>query len=172
MSATRPAQPPVFAGAADTAGGGGSADVVAIARSLARLGIREAGRDRGLWVDVFTAGHPEPWCADFVSWVWMTAGHPFRGGLAGWRLPSAPGMQAWFVARGRFAVRRAAIPEPGDVVSFVHQHVGIVVAASATELETVEGNSSDAVVVRRYQGWRENADIAGFGVPETARSRE
>jgi hypothetical protein len=149
-------------------GAGGLADaapgsVVAIALSLERLGIRERGIDRGGWVDAFTSGHPEPWCADFVSWVYMTAGRPFAGGVDGWRIASAPGLQAWFERRAWFSARGTAAPAPGDVVSFRHEHVGIVVSASPSEIETVEGNSGDAVAVRRYPGWRANADIAGFG---------
>ena len=142
--------------------------VVTIARALERLGIRERGPDRGGWVDTFTRGHPEPWCADFVSWVFMTAGRPFTGGADGWRIASAPGLQGWFERRGWFTGRLAAAPAPGDVISFRHEHVGIVVAASASEIVTIEGNSADAVAVRRYPRWRENEDIAGFGRAPTA----
>ncbi len=140
-----------------------AASIVAIASALLHVGIHEEGRDRGAWVDRFTARHAEPWCADFVSWVWRSAGLPFADGADGWRIASAPSLQAWFVARKRFLPRLAGVPAPGDVISFVHQHVGIVVAASADDLDTIEGNSGDAVSLRHYHGWRQNPDIAGFG---------
>jgi hypothetical protein len=146
--------------------GGG---IVAIADRLAALGIAELplGSNRGPAVDVFTGGRAEPWCADFVSWVLRAAGHPLVGGEEGWRLPWTGDVRSWFAARGRYRDRAVAMPLPGDVVYFLHGHVGIVVAVRGSAIETVEGNNGDAVrrVVR--DGWRADPDIGGFGrVPE------
>ena len=145
------------------------APVVAIARRLAASGIAEVppGSNRGPAVDVFTGGRAEPWCADFVSWVVRAAGRPLDGGEAGWRIAWTGGVRDWFAARGRFRERLIADPQPGDVVWFVHGHVGIVTAVRGTALETVEGNSDDAVRTRIYPHWRINPDIGGFGrVPD------
>jgi hypothetical protein len=141
-------------------------EVAAIAQSLASLGIRETAANAGPWVDRFTDGHPEPWCADFVSWVLRAAGTPLTGGASGgWRVAGAAALRSWFAVRGRWLGRDVAEPEAGDVVVFHHGHAGIVLRAAGAALETAEGNAGDAVVIRAYPGWRNDADIAGFGRP-------
>jgi hypothetical protein len=137
--------------------------VVGIAESLWRLDIHETATNRGPWVDDFTERHAEAWCADFVSWVLRAAGTPLAGGLGGWRVAAAVDVQRWFAERGRFTARQRATPWPGDIVSFHHGHVGIVVAVVGATLITVEGNAGDAVSRRTYPDWRTWRDIAGFG---------
>jgi hypothetical protein len=143
--------------------------VVAIASQLAAAGIAEnpPGSNRGPGVDDFTEGNAEAWCADFVSWVLRAAGAPFTGGLStGWRLAWTGDVRSWFVARSAFRSRLEADPQPGDVVWFVHGHVGIVENVRGDALTTIEGNASDAVARRTYQHWRSNVDIGGFGRPD------
>jgi hypothetical protein len=138
----------------------------AVAASLAALGIRETTPNAGPWIDAFTDGHPEPWCADFVSWVLRSAGAPLTGGASGgWRVAGVAALRSWFAIRGRWSPRAAAEPEAGDVVVFRHGHAGVVLRAVAGSLETVEGNAGDAVAIRRYPAWRQLPDIAGFGRP-------
>jgi hypothetical protein len=142
--------------------------IVAIAARLAAAGIAESppGSNSGPGIDVFTEGNAEAWCADFVSWVLRAAGMPFTGGMsAGWRLAWTGDVRSWFVARAAFRDRLEADPQPGDVVWFVHGHVGIVEAVQGDTLVTIEGNSGDAVARRAYSHWRLNADIGGFGRP-------
>ena len=149
--------------------------IVSIASRLAAAGIAEVppGSNRGPGVDVFTDGNAEAWCADFVSWVLRAAGHPFSGGSsAGWRLSWTGDVRAWFVARGAFRERLQADPQPGDVVWFVHGHVGIVEAVRGAHLATIEGNSGDAVARRTYPARRINADIGGFGRPGLLRPEQ
>jgi len=143
--------------------------IVAVASQLAAAGIAELppGSNRGPGVDEFTDGNAEAWCADFVSWVLRVAGHPFSGGLsAGWRLAWTGAVRSWFVERAAYRDRLQADPQPGDVVWFVHGHVGIVEAMRGDALLTIEGNAGDAVARRTYDHWRSNADIGGFGRPD------
>jgi hypothetical protein len=141
-------------------------EVAAIAQSLGSLGIRETAANAGPWVDRFTDGHPEPWCADFVSWVLRAAGTPLTGGASGgWRVAGAGGLRTWFAMWGRWRHPDSAEPEAGDVVVFRHGHAGIVIRAVGGVLETAEGNAGDAVAIRAYPGWRNDPDIAGFGRP-------
>lgn len=149
---------------------GGS--VVAIASQVAAAGIAEvpAGSNRGPGIDLFTDGNAEAWCADFVSWVLRAAGVPFSGGASsGWRLAWTGDVRAWFVQRDAFRERLLADPQPGDVVWFVHGHVGIVEAVRGDALLTIEGNSGDAVARRTYGRWRLDPDIGGFGRPGLGR---
>ena len=143
--------------------------IVAVAAQLAAAGIAETppGSTRGPGVDVFTDGNAEAWCADFVSWVLRAAGYPFSGGLsAGWRLAWTGAVRSWFVERASYKDRLQADPQPGDVIWFVHGHVGIVEAVHGDALTTIEGNADDAVARRTYEHWRSNMDIGGFGRPE------
>jgi hypothetical protein len=145
--------------------GDGTASVAIAARLLA-LGIRETRPNSGPWIETFTDGHAEAWCADFVSYVLRLAGRPFTGGQSGgWRLAAAAGVRDWFAAHGRYLPRTVAQPLPGDIVYFRHSHVGIVVATQGSNLLTIEGNASDAVRQRLYPAWRAIADIDGFGRP-------
>lgn len=154
-------------------GGGGwlpivdGASIVRVAQRLAIAGIVEVppGSNRGPGIDLFTEGNAEAWCADFVSWVLRAAGHPFTGGASGWRLAWTGDVRAWFAARAAFRDRLVADPRPGDVIWFVHGHVGIVESVHGDALTTIEGNAGDAVTRRTYPAWRVDADIGGFGRP-------
>ena len=145
---------------------GGS--IVAIAERLERLRIVEvpSGSNTGPGIIDFTDGNAEAWCADFVSWVLRAAGRPFTGGASGgWRLAWTLDVRGWFAERGAFRDRLAADPQPGDVVWFTFGHVGIVRRATPTTIDTIEGNSGNAVSARTYDGWRLNTNIGGFGRP-------
>ena len=74
-------------------------------------------------------------------------------------------MRGWFAERGAFRDRVVADPQPGDVVWFRSGHVGIVRRATPTTIDTIEGNSGNAVRARTYDGWRLNSNIGGFGRP-------
>ena len=111
-----------------------------------------------------TDGNAEPWCADFVSYAYRRAGMPFSGGLSGgWRIPGALALRGWYVDRGRWTPRSRAAPQPGDVVYFTWDHLGIVRRVVGDALETIEGNASHAVRLRVYPAWRSHPGIDGFG---------
>ena len=145
---------------------GGS--IVAVAEQLNGLRIKEIppGSNTGPGIVEFTDGNAEAWCADFVSWVLRAAGRPFTGGASGgWRLAWTLDVRSWFAQRGMYRGLLVADPKPGDVVWFTFGHVGIVRRATPTAIETIEGNSNDAVSEQIYHGWRLNPNIGGFGRP-------
>ncbi len=142
--------------------------IVAIAERLERLRIVEVpfGSNTGPGIIDFTDGNVEAWCADFVSWVLRAAGRPFTGGASGgWRLAWTLDVRSWFAERGAFRDRLVADPQPGDVVWFTFGHVGIVRRATPTTIDTIEGNSANAVSAHTYENWRLNSNIGGFGRP-------
>lgn len=125
---------------------------------------------------------PEDWCADFVSWVYMTAGHPFDGGFdgnptigRGWRLPGVNQLRTWMIERGTYeehVTHSYADALPGDVVIFgagEGDHTGIVEVVEGADtpdtaddvLRTIEGNQADSVVRRQYRAG--DAYVAGWG---------
>src|SRR5690606_16225425 len=91
------------------------------------------------------------WCADFVKYVWKTAGVTYAdipetsgGVITGW----ASSLRDYGVKYGTWRTRSSGYtPQPGDAVVFdwngdgVIDHVGIVTSANSSTVYTIEGNS-------------------------------
>lgn len=163
--------------------GVGDGTIVGIAKS--QIGTKEDPpgcncggpvKPDGHTVASYTDGNAEPWCADFVSWVYNKAGRPFTGGVSGgWRIPGAGNIANWMQANGVWFLNGPnANPQPGQIVYFnwdgtgqiIHggdDHVGIVDHVEGTTLYTIEGNASVSVTANSYPNFRSNPDIVGFG---------
>lgn len=96
-----------------------------------------------------------PWCSYFVSWVAQQAGVPIGPGGQGegW----VPSVKTWAEGEGRWIPAGSGAPAVGDLVLFdragdgVYDHIGIVTGVAGDgSIQTVEGNSSDAVSARSY----------------------
>ncbi|HWH14994.1 MAG TPA: CHAP domain-containing protein, partial [Miltoncostaeaceae bacterium] len=159
--ATAPAAPSAAVAAMPGAGAGPVGQrLVAIAE--AELGVREqppGSNDGPRIAEYRTATRGAgvgPWCSYFVSWVGAQAGVPIGPGGRGegW----VPNVERWGRDTGRWIPSEAATPaQPGDVIVFdrnrdgLTDHIGIVTRVRADGgVETVEGNSSDAVSRRSY----------------------
>ena len=142
-----------------TAGGTVGQRMAAIA--TAELGVSEQppGSNDGPRIAEYrtaTAGAGVgPWCSYFVSWVAAQAGVPIgsNGQGEGW----VPSVRTWAESQGRYIPAGSAPPAVGDLVVFdrrgngVLDHIGIVTGVSPDgSIQTVEGNSSDAVSARSY----------------------
>lgn len=97
----------------------------------------------------------QPWCAYFTSWVAAKAGVPI--GPDGQGLGYVPTVKQWAEQSGRWIPAGAGSPQVGDLVVFdrggdgVLDHIGVVTGASPDgSIQTVEGNSSNAVSARSY----------------------
>jgi cell wall-associated NlpC family hydrolase len=94
-----------------------------------------------------------PWCAYFVSWAAAQAGAPI--GDNGQGEGSVAGITSWAQRTGRLTQD----PQPGDLILFGTEHVGIVKSVNADgTLTTVEGNTSDGVHERVHP----RSDATGF----------
>src|SRR5205823_5001711 len=150
-------------------GGLSDDDIVRIAQQ--QVGLREDpdGCNCGPQVQKFLGSSAgEYWCADFTSWVYNEAGHPFSGGAdGGWRIPGVVAMHQWLADNGVWDDRSGAdSPRPGDVITFRDDdHVGIVEAVEGTSVRTIEGNSANQVARRTYEsadgGY--SGEIVGWG---------
>lgn len=103
------------------------------------------------------------WCACFVSWCADQCGYIDSGQIP--KFSSCANGASWFRSRGRLK-DRSYVPSPGDIIFFdwgagVH-HVGIVVDVSNGRVNTIEGNSGDAVRRRSYKIG--DGRIHGYGV--------
>ncbi|WP_329520070.1 CHAP domain-containing protein [Spirillospora sp. NBC_01491] len=107
------------------------------------------------------------WCDMFVSWVGEQVGFSDQVGTDAWTVAHAE----WFKKQGRWGTE----PKPGAIVFFSWSgdkstdaivHVGMVIKDNKDgTVETVEGNTSNAVKVRQ----RDTGSIVGYGYPEYAK---
>jgi hypothetical protein len=90
-----------------------------------------------------------PWCAYFVSWCARQAGVPL--GDSGEGFGSVGALYEWAEHSGRAIPAGAGPPQPGDLIVWGGEHVGIVEAVLPDgSIRTIEGNSSDRVSQRTY----------------------
>lgn len=94
------------------------------------------------WRDIKSSFQGQPWCAAFVSWVFMKALGLDRAKtlLKHWPYVYCPTMKNLFTLN--------ANPKVGDIVIFyrnkVFAHTGIVIAVDGDKFTTIEGNTSGA----------------------------
>lgn len=112
-------------------------------RGLSQVGVHEVpwGSNTGPQVSVYQSvcdAYHEPWCACFVSWCLVEEG--YRGKVSA---------RAWDWADIGTPVDLADA-QVGDIVPFNigDGHVGIYLSHTATDVKTVDGNTSDQVAVR------------------------
>ena len=88
-----------------------------------------------------------PWCAYFVSWAANQAGAPI--GEQGQGFGAVAATWDWAQRTGR-TVPAGEKPQPGDLIVW-DEHIGVVEAVLPDgSIQTIEGNSSDAVTRRTH----------------------
>lgn len=150
---------------------GGATRVVEVAKQQYQKnkGFREYDGD----IKKYTTGRKEPWCADFVSWVYKTADSPFRdGGEGGWQYPSVVILKDYFDKKHEFFKPGEKVPEPGDVAFYIGadtpdggsaQHVNIVIEVKGDKMITIGGNESDQIMKSERNIKLGAQSLAGFG---------
>lgn len=84
-----------------------------------------------------------PWCAYFVSWAAAQAGVPI--GEEGQGYGAVEQVHDWAARTGRL-LPAGTTPQPGDLILFGGEHIGIVESVGANgALTTVEGNHQNRV---------------------------
>lgn len=119
----------------------------------------------------YSDGVKEPWCADFVSWVYLEADHPFENPNSGsWRIPGTHTLQEYFKKNDRWHVYDSELPQPGDVVIYRHgifgEHTNIVVATDYDEILTVGGNENGKIMMHRISYSDTRYGIIGYGIAD------
>lgn len=86
-----------------------------------------------------------PWCAYFASWASRQAGEPL--GASGQGLGSVGQIWEWAENSGRAIPNGPGVtPQPGDLIVFGDQHVGIVRGVlPGGDIQTIEGNYENKV---------------------------
>jgi len=87
-----------------------------------------------------------PWCAYFTSWAAREAGVPL--GEAGQGFGRVDDVYAWAQRAGKAIPAGSGPPQPGDLIVW-DEHIGVVESVLPDgQIQTIEGNSSDAVTRR------------------------
>jgi hypothetical protein len=150
------------------------ASIVSIAVAEEGRGPDDVGKDLNTYpYDLGRyLGANEAWCSEFVSWVYKVAGVPFTGGSeGGWMLSGNTGVKQWFERDSKWMGNGdpgwdAFKPAPGDFMRLDTSsggHSALVREVSGSTLYTVEGNVSNRVMLRRYDNYKSNSSIDGFG---------
>jgi hypothetical protein len=86
-----------------------------------------------------------PWCAYFASWVAREAGEPI--GSLGQGAGAVGDVWSWAQSTGRaIANGPGVVPQPGDLIVFGDEHVGIVSDVLPNgDIQTIEGNYENKV---------------------------
>lgn len=97
----------------------------------------------------------EPWCGDFMAWVYRRAG-------------SKRVSRAWAavaLVRGLLGIRAVKHPKPGDLVRFTFDHIGMFVKDNGNgTITTIEGNTGPSGAVS-------DSRTGGDGVYKKIRSK-
>jgi hypothetical protein len=89
-----------------------------------------------------------PWCAYFTSWAAREAGVPL--GDTGQGFGRVDDVYAWAQRAGKAIPAGSGAPQPGDLIVW-DEHIGIVESVLPDgSIQTIEGNSSDAVTRRTH----------------------
>jgi len=102
----------------------------------------------------------QPWCATFVWWCMAVNGMPQDAYPQSAYVPT---IKNWFAQRGQFMYRGTYTPKAGDYIIFGDSdHVGLVEHVSGNYVNTIEGNTSNAV--KRHSYRMDSSYILGYGV--------
>jgi hypothetical protein len=137
---------PIYAESADSPG----ARIVAIAESQLGQAEQPPGSNESPAIAEYrtaTAGAAPgaPWCAYFASWVARQAGDPI--GEAGQGAGAVSEVWSWAQGAGRAIPNGpGVVPQPGDLIVFGNEHVGIVRGVLPNgQIQTIEGNYENKV---------------------------
>jgi hypothetical protein len=135
---------------ATTAGTSTGARIVAIAESQIGQTEQPPGSNESPAIAQYrtaTAGAipGAPWCAYFASWAARQAGAPI--GANGEGLGAVSEIWSWAQSAGRAIPNGPGVtPQPGDLIVFGDEHVGIVKDVLPNgDIQTVEGNYENKV---------------------------
>ena len=117
----------------------------------------------------YSQGANEPWCADFISWLFKEAGSPLKNPHTGsWRIPGTFTLREYYQQVGKFKPADSGYtPRPGDVAIYhgspiFGDHTHMVLKYDNGILTTVGGNEGK---IRVFANTKKQYDgLVGYGV--------
>lgn len=111
----------------------------------------------------------EPWCANFVSYVYREAGHPFVNPVAGgWRIPGIYTLTDYLTNEGYWHPYESGYePVTGDIVIYDHGlmggHTNLVLKREGDYIITLGGNEMKSIHIQKINYKDTKFGIQGFG---------
>lgn len=135
-------------------------------QAIVQVALSQEGNRGDIYWSWYGFNSRVEWCACFTSWCADQCGYIESGIIPKFSLCS-DGVN-WFSTRGQFR-DGSYVPAAGDIIFFDWgnngsiDHVGIVESVTDGVVNTIEGNSSDAVNRRSYP--LGDNQIHGYGIP-------
>lgn len=118
----------------------------------------------------YSEGISEPWCADFVSWVYKEADVPLENPNSGyWRIPGTYTLREYYEQTDRFRPADSNYtPKFGDTMLYDNpstfgQHVNVVIQINNGIVTTIGGNEPGGIRILSHTA-NEEAGFVGYGV--------
>ena len=118
----------------------------------------------------YSQGVSEPWCADFVSWVFNEAGTPLTNPNSGsWRIPGTYTLREYYESIGKLEFEGSGYsPKVGDIMLYDNpspfgQHTNIVIKNENGIVTTIGGNEPGGIRIVTHDKKEANGFI-GYGV--------
>lgn len=121
----------------------------------------------------YSEGNSEPWCSDFVSWVYKEAGTPLQNPVSGsWRIPGTYTLRDYLIKEGRLKGPEADyVPHTGDLMLYDNPnpfggHVNIVLKVNSDKsVTTIGGNEPGGIRVKTHKAYLDPGFV-GYGILE------
>lgn len=154
-----------------------AAIAMVISTAAAEIGTVESagpggnGNHTTYWEELHPSFQGQPWCAAFVSWVFIHADRPLPAMGQWYGFSYVPAAYEYFRGIGRLFDD----PQPGDVFIYAKQaHTGVVTSGldAAGNFHTIEGNTASGATGSQTNGGgvyarvRHISQAEGFGRPD------
>lgn len=118
--------------------------------------------------EFYAEGIREPWCADFVSFVFKEFGRPFSNPYTGhWRIPGVYTLKEYLQSIDAWHPEPEYRPQSGDIViydgSLFGTHTNMVVEVDGNYIVTVGGNEDGRIRLDKIDWTDRKYGVLGFG---------
>ena len=118
--------------------------------------------------EYYAKGVSEPWCADFVSYLYNETGKPFTNPNTGsWRIPGIYTLQDYLESIDAWHSELTYSPQPGDIVIYngglFGGHTNIVVQVDGDYITTIGGNEGNRIRLDHFKWQDKSYGVQGFG---------
>lgn len=118
----------------------------------------------------YSDGNNEPWCADFVSWVYKESGVSVKNPVSGsWRIPGTYTLRDYLNEEDRLVTDSEHKPQVGDLMLYDNpnsfgQHVNIVIKIHKNgDITTIGGNEPGGIRLKTHKAHLESGFV-GYGL--------
>ncbi len=118
----------------------------------------------------YAQGVSEPWCADFVSWIYKKAGKPLvNPNSNSWRIPGTITLRDYFKSKHQLKLAASNYqPKVGDVMLYENpspfgNHTNIVIKNDNGKITTIGGNEYGTIRIVEHTTPDKDGFI-GYGV--------